>query len=117
MWSTMTVNVTGAFAIGVLMILVVDVWPPSPFLRPFLGTGVLGGYTTFSTAMLDLRTLLVGGAPGSAAAYLGLSLVLGLLAVWGGMVGTRAALSLIRRWHSVRRGSATATTQRPPEAS
>jgi fluoride exporter len=116
-WSTVVVNVTGALLIGVLVVLVLDVAPPSRLLRPFLGTGVLGGYTTFSTAMLDLRALLVDGRSSAAAAYLGLSLVLGLLAVWGGMIGTRAVLGVVRRRRRARHLVGVAGAARPPEAS
>ncbi|MGZ4603740.1 MAG: fluoride efflux transporter FluC, partial [Kineosporiaceae bacterium] len=45
-WSTFVTNVSGCFLIGLLMVFVIDVWPPSRHLRPFLGVGVLGGYTT-----------------------------------------------------------------------
>ncbi|MFD9352984.1 fluoride efflux transporter FluC, partial [Streptomyces diastaticus] len=41
-----TVNVVGCAAIGVLMVLITDVWPAHRLVRPFFGTGVLGGFTT-----------------------------------------------------------------------
>ena len=95
-WATFTANVTGSLALGALMVLALDVWPPSRYLRPFLGTGVLGGYTTFSTYMLDTRNLLVGGRAGLAGAYLFGSLASGLLAVWLGVVLTRTVVALAR---------------------
>jgi CrcB protein len=114
-WATVLVNATGAFLIGVLMILIMDVWAPSRLLRLFLGTGILGGYTTFSTAMLDLRTLLVHGRPVAATAYLGLSLGLGLFTVWGGMIGTRAVLDVARRRRRARHLAGVIAVARPPE--
>ena len=45
-WSTFVINVTGCFLIGVLMVIVTEVVTHKPLLRPFLGVGVLGGYTT-----------------------------------------------------------------------
>jgi len=77
-WSTLTVNVTGALLLGILVGVVTTVWSHTALLRPFLGTGVLGGYTTFSTAMVDLRHLLP--SLGLAVAYVALTLGLGLAA-------------------------------------
>jgi CrcB protein len=102
-WPTLIANVSGCLLLGVLMVFVLDVWPPSRYARPFLGVGVLGGYTTFSTAMLDLRTLLVSGHAALAGAYLSASLVVGLVAVWVGMVLARATVVAVRRLARLRR--------------
>ena len=80
-WSTLLTNVAGCFAIGVLMVIVVERLSSSRLVRPFFGTGLLGGFTTFSTYAVDTRALLAAGRPAVAAAYLGGTLVLGLLAV------------------------------------
>jgi fluoride exporter len=80
-WATALANVTGCFAIGVLLVVLVERRPDSRLLRPLLGTGVLGGFTTFSTYALDTRDLLAAGRPAVAAAYLFGTLVVGLLAV------------------------------------
>ena len=48
-WAIFAVNVSGSFVLGLLMVYVLDVWPPRRFLRPFLAVGLIGGYTTFST--------------------------------------------------------------------
>jgi fluoride exporter len=80
-WSTFSVNVAGCFLIGVLMVVVVERWSHRPLARPFLGTGVLGGFTTFSTYAVDTRGLLAAGQPALAASYLVGTLVVGLLAV------------------------------------
>jgi fluoride exporter len=96
-WATFVENVSGSLALGTLMVLVLDVWPPSRYVRPFLGVGVLGGYTTFSTYALETRDLLAAGHPATAMAYLLASLVGGLLAVWLGMGSVRLALRIARR--------------------
>jgi fluoride exporter len=88
-WATFLENVTGGFALGVLMVFVVDVWPPSRYVRPFLGVGVLGGFTTFSTYMLDTRGLVAADEAALAAVYLFGSLAVGLLAVWLGIATAR----------------------------
>jgi len=100
-WATFLTNVTGCLLIGALMVLLTEAWPPSRYLRPFLGIGVLGGYTTFSTYMLDDRGLLVTGHVGLAAAYLAGSLAAGLAAVWAGVVSLRAAIR-VARWRARR---------------
>lgn len=105
-WATLTANVTGALVLGVLMVFVLDVWPPSRYARPFLATGVLGGYTTFSTAMLDTWAQLVVHRPGQAAAYLFGGLLVGLLAVWLGMAVARAVVVAVRHRAARRRGAA-----------
>lgn len=52
-WTTLTINVTGAFVLGVLMVAISERWRGHPLARPFFGTGVLGGYTTFSAFAVD----------------------------------------------------------------
>ena len=96
-WATFAINVTGSAALGVLMVFVVDVWPPRRYVRPFVGVGVLGGYTTFSTFALEARGLLVAGHAGVAAGYLAGSVLAGLVAVWLAVVATRRALRRGRR--------------------
>jgi CrcB protein len=88
-WATFLENVSGGFVLGILMVFVVDVWSPSRYVRPFLGVGVLGGFTTFSTYMLDARGLVVADAGPLAVVYVFGSLVMGLVAVWLGIAIAR----------------------------
>lgn len=92
-WATFLVNVTGASALGALMVLALAVWPASRYLRPFLGVGVLGGYTTFSAYLADARALVVADRVALAAAYVSSTLVTGLVAVWLGMILARRLLA------------------------
>jgi CrcB protein len=80
-WGTTMVNLSGSLAMGVLVVWILSMGEPHPWLRPFLGVGVLGGWTTFSTYALDFHSLVVTGHDLEAAAYLVGSLVLGLVAV------------------------------------
>jgi CrcB protein len=89
-WSTLLVNVSGCVLIGVLMILVVEVWTAHPLVRPFLGVGLLGGYTTFSTAAVDAQQLIIAGRPALALGYTAGTAVAALVAVQVGMALTRA---------------------------
>jgi CrcB protein len=96
-WTTLLVNVSGCLLIGVLMVLVSDVWPGRRLLRPFLGTGLLGGYTTFSTYVVDAQHLMIAGAAGTALAYLAGTLLTALTAVHAGMTATRVIVDRARR--------------------
>jgi CrcB protein len=90
-WSTLLVNVTGSFAMGVLVVWVLSMDRPHPLLRPFLGVGVLGGWTTFSSFTLDARTMVTAGHGLLAASYVVGSFVVGLVAVGLGVtLGERA---------------------------
>lgn len=93
-WSTFIENVTGCFLLAVVMVLLLDVLPPHRYARPFIGIGILGGYTTFSTYTADTRVLLAAGEPIMAMAYLFGSVAAGLLAVLAGLALTRAATGL-----------------------
>ncbi len=87
--ATLLVNVLGCLLLGLL----VGALPHSRWLRPLLGTGVLGGFTTFSTFALETDRLL-DRAPAVAVLYVALSLLLGLMAA---VLGLRAASRAIRR--------------------
>jgi fluoride exporter len=80
---TFLVNVVGCFAIGVLLSVLTS-RPTHPLLRPFLATGILGGFTTFSTFSVDAQHLLLGGRVGLGVAYLAGTLAAALLATWLG---------------------------------
>jgi CrcB protein len=91
-WSTWIVNVSGSFLLGVLMVIIERVWPHRRLLRPFAGVGVLGGYTTFSTSVVDVQQAASHGAAGVALAYLAATLAGALLAVWAGTALTTAVV-------------------------
>jgi fluoride exporter len=91
-WATFAINVSGCLLIGVLMVLVTDVWTGRPLLRPFLGVGVLGGFTTFSTYAVDIQQAITFGAAGTALIYLAATLVAALTAAWLGTTITRWAI-------------------------
>jgi CrcB protein len=112
-WATFTANVSGCLLLGVLMVFVIEVWPPSRYVRPFLGVGVLGGYTTFSSYMLDARTLLVSGHAGLAGRYVAATLAAGLAAVWVGVTSAR----LVVRWARRRTGHRQTDQEHPTAAS
>ncbi|MGX9227081.1 fluoride efflux transporter FluC [Streptomyces albus] len=81
-WTILLVNVTGCALMGAFMVLLTDAWAAHRLVRPFFGTGVLGGYTTFSTYAVDIRGLLEEHRPGLALGVLALTPATALAAVW-----------------------------------
>lgn len=92
-WATFTVNVLGCLLIGVVMVLVTDLWPAHRLARPFLGAGVLGGFTTFSAYAAESHVLLRSGAVWLALTYLAGTVLAAMLAVTAGVWLTRAGLA------------------------
>nr|WP_069816464.1 CrcB family protein [Streptomyces sp. TP-A0874] len=92
-WTTLLVNVVGCAVIGVFMVVITELWTPHPLLRPFFGTGVLGGFTTFSTYAVDIQRLLSGGHLRTGLGYLALTLAAALGAVWVSAALTRRVIS------------------------
>jgi len=88
-WATFVTNVYGCFLIGVLMVLISEVWSAHRLIRPFLGVGVLGGFTTFSTYTGDVQQLVAAGAARTGLLYLAGTVVAALLAVYFGITATR----------------------------
>ena len=91
-WSTLAVNVAGCLAIGVLMVVLDEVLAGHPTIRPLLGVGVLGGFTTFSTFAVESHALL-GSHRDLALAYL---VGTPILAVVAAILGASLAASALR---------------------
>ncbi|MEV5442306.1 CrcB family protein [Streptomyces sp. NPDC052644] len=96
-WATLWTNVIGCALMGVFAVLADEVWRPHRLLRPLVGTGMLGGFTTFSTYALETRALLERGRTVTASGYLAGTLVAALLAVAVAAWATRGAVALVRR--------------------
>lgn len=88
-WSTVLINASGCLLIGVLMVVLLELARPHRLWRPFLGVGVLGGYTTYSTFAVDAVRLLHAQRPGAALGYVVATFASCLAAVWLGMATTR----------------------------
>ena len=84
-WGTLVINVSGSFLLGVLFAALIERSAGTPTMRVALTTGLMGAYTTFSTFSLETFRLFEDGATGAAIANIGLSLALGLVAVWLGV--------------------------------
>lgn len=88
--ATFTENVLGSFLLGALMVVVMA--RPTRYARPFLGVGVLGGFTTFSAYVIDTHELISDGRTPLAMAYLFGSVAAGMLACVIGMAFARRIL-------------------------
>lgn len=92
-WSTVIINASGCLLIGVLMVILLELTSPHRLVRPFLGVGVLGGYTTFSTFAVDAERLILDHRPFMALIYVVTTLVACGVAVW---FATRTTLNIGR---------------------
>jgi CrcB protein len=90
-WATFVVNLLGAALLGWSVTRLGERLPPSTYRRPFLGTGICGALTTFSTLQLELFKMIEGGYLGLALAYAAATLVGGFACVHLGTVATRRA--------------------------
>lgn len=84
-WGVLVVNVLGGLAMGLIVELGALKLSYSPETRAFLTTGVLGGFTTFSAFSLDTALLIERGDWLAALLYVTSSVVLSILALFGGL--------------------------------
>jgi len=91
--ATFGINVSGSLLIGVVLELTTTRANVDPLRRLFLATGILGGYTTFSTFAYETWSLGARGLPATAVLYALGSVVAGVLGVAGGVALTRALLT------------------------
>ncbi|MFD5160670.1 fluoride efflux transporter CrcB [Streptomyces hawaiiensis] len=92
-WWTLWVNIAGCAVIGVFLVVITEIRAAHPLVRPFFGTGVLGGFTTFSTYAVDIQKLIDGGHTGTGLAYLAATPLTALAAVWLAAGTTRRVLT------------------------
>jgi CrcB protein len=102
-WETLTVNVSGAFVLGILATLLVERLGPARHLGPLLATGFCGSFTTFSTLAVEVDLRLRSGDVLPGLGYGVISLVAGLAAI---IVGAAMARALA--------GREAGTADRPP---
>ena len=96
-WNTFIINVTGSAVLGFLLILLIEQFPRGRLVRPFIGTGVIGAYTTFSTFEVNALLLFREHHLMTGVSYVVASLLAGLLAMWLGMSGARMAIR-VEQW-------------------
>ncbi|GAA1260074.1 hypothetical protein GCM10009665_57590 [Kitasatospora nipponensis] len=91
-WTTLLINTVGCLVIGVFLVAITEGRAAHRLVRPFFGTGVLGGFTTFSTYCVDIQRLVDGGHPATALGYLAATLLAALAAVAAGAWAARLLL-------------------------
>ena len=84
-WATFWTNISGSLVLGLFLTLILERFPPSRYLRPFVATGFVGAYTTYSTFAVETDLLVRNGHAVLGLAYGIASLGAGLGAVWAGM--------------------------------
>lgn len=90
--ATFIANTVGGLLIGILMIVVTEVAPGLSMIRPFVGVGILGGFTTFSTYIVDIGRAANAGAIALAVVYAFATMAAALGAAALGMYATRRLL-------------------------
>lgn len=88
--ATFLINVVGGFLIGAFIVVITEWTQAHPLVRPFLVTGILGGFTTFSTYAVDSELLLAAGRVGPALLNIAGTLLAAVTATWLGIGAARA---------------------------
>jgi CrcB protein len=95
-WGTFWINISGSFTIGLLLAVLLARYPADRFVRPFLATGFLGAYTTYSTFAVETDLLVRNGHGSLAAGYVAASFLGGLAAAWSGLLAGRTVAAAAR---------------------
>ena len=88
-WATFWTNMSGSFVLGFVLVLLLERFPPTRYVRPFVATGIMGAYTTMSTYLVETAVLFKDGYVATALLYGIGSLVAGLPLAYAGMVIAR----------------------------
>jgi len=89
-YGTLAINVTGSFLLGLVFALLTARTTWSPNWRYLIPIGFIGGYTTFSSFEFETLRIIQDGQVGLGILYVGLSVFVGFVAVWGGVVAGRS---------------------------
>lgn len=88
-WATFWTNLSGSFLLGLLLVLLLERFPPTRLVRPFLATGILGAFTTMSTYEVETALLIKNGHAATGLIYGLGSLIAGLALAYAGILAGR----------------------------
>jgi CrcB protein len=88
-WATFWTNLLGSLVLGFLLVLVLERFPPTRYLRPFLATGIIGAFTTMSTFAVETAILIKDGHVGVGLLYAVATVGCGLALAYAGTVAAR----------------------------
>lgn len=88
-WATFWINLSGSFLLAFGLVVLLERFPPTRRLRPFLATGILGAFTTMSTYLVETAVLIKDGHRATGVLYGVGSIVAGLLLAYIGMAAAR----------------------------
>jgi fluoride exporter len=88
-WATFWTNLAGSFLLGLLLVVVLERFPPTRYARPFLATGILGAFTTMSTLQVETALLIRDGHALTGAIYAAGSVLAGIAAAYAGIATGR----------------------------
>jgi len=91
-WATLWTNLSGSFLLGFLMIVLLERFPPTRYVRPFLATGILGAFTTMSTYAVETALLMKDDHTATAVLYGVGSVAAGLAVAYVGIAIARHAV-------------------------
>ena len=92
-YGTMVVNIVGSFALGCLLSALALEWSPSQEVRSFVQVGILGAFTTFSAFSMDAYNQIIRGDYITAAVYVVVSVIAGIIALIIGVALVRQILT------------------------
>lgn len=90
-WATFWTNLSGSFLLGLLLVLLLERFPPTRLVRPFLATGILGAFTTMSAYEVETALLINDHHPLTAVLYGVGSLLVGIALAYLGIIAGRLA--------------------------
>jgi CrcB protein len=88
-WATFWTNMSGSFLLGLLLTTLLERFPPTRLVRPFLATGILGAFTTMSTYQVETAVLIKDGHALTGITYGAGSVIVGLVLAYAGMTAGR----------------------------
>jgi fluoride exporter len=92
-WATFWTNLSGSFLLGFLLIVLLERFAPTRYVRPFLVTGILGAYTTMSTFTVETALLIKDGHAATGLLYLLGSVTAGVFLAYAGIVAARTTVA------------------------